>query len=68
MVLSLLVVMELKHVGLQVALPISLSIAVRIMTQTGAPLLNHRTYSDLQLSHPSLGPQKVYFLGTERHV
>ena len=77
MVLSLSVVMELKHAGHRVALPISLSIAVRIMTQTGAPLLrpenlpgrgDQGTYSDLQLSHPSLGPQKVYFLGTERHV
>ena len=77
MVLSLSVVMELKHAGHRVALPISLSIAVRIMKQTGAPLLrpenlpgrcDHRSYSDLQLSHPSLGRQKVYVLGTDRQV
>ena len=39
MVLSPSVVKELKHAGHHGALPISLSIAVRIMTQTGAPLL-----------------------------
>ena len=39
MVPSLSVVTELKHAGHRVALPISLSIAVRIMKQTGAPVL-----------------------------
>jgi ribosomal protein S10 len=77
MVLSPSVVTELKHAVHHGALPISLSIVVRIMTQTGASLLRPALLPgrrDLQLllrsstESSKSWTSKVYVLGTERHV